>query len=233
MTGLTRKDLEILKEYANHENRELYFNLLAQKEGNDGYGTLALGVVRNDNGPGATANQFAQAQAKKDGLQFGERDWQRVGAALIEHDLALREKRFESGRPDLALNLPVQDVQLAHDQTFRPRGINPDAWTPRQLLEAARRQGGEPEAEKVWSMMLDNQLLGLTRGAGTTENLAHRYNDEKLDATAYVAAMGLARTNAGLFPTPNSDPDTIDRDGKTYSFHAESGTWRGPRSSCR
>lgn len=228
MTGLTRKDLEILKEYANHENRELYFNLLAQKEGNDGYGTLALGVVRNDNGPGATANQFAQAQAKKDGLQFGERDWQRVGAALIEHDLALREKRFESGRPDLALNLPVQDVQLAHDQTFRPRGINPDAWTPRQLLEAARRQGGEPEAEKVWSMMLDNQLLGLTRGAGTTENLAHRYNDEKLDATAYVAAMGLARTNAGLFPTSNSDPDTIDRDGKTYSFHAESGTWRGP-----
>ena len=64
-----------------------------------------------------------------------------------------------------------------------------------QLLEAARRQGGEPEAEKVWSMMLDNQLLGLTRGASTTENLAYRYNDEKLDAAAYVAAMGLARTN--------------------------------------
>ncbi|WP_223202941.1 XVIPCD domain-containing protein [Stenotrophomonas sp. 169] len=39
--------------------------------------------------------------------------------------------------------------------------------------------------------------------------------------------MGLARTNAGLFPTPNSDPDKIDRDGKTYSFHAESGTWSG------
>lgn len=228
MTGLTRKDLDVLKEYAKYENRELYFNFLAQKEGNDGYGTLALGVVRNDNGPGATANQFAQAQARKDGLQFGERDWQRVGAALIQHDLELRERRFESGRPDLALNLPVQDVQLAHDQTFRPRGINPDAWTPRQLLEAARRHGGEPEAEKVWSMMLDNQLLGLTRGANTTENLAYRYNDEELDANAYVAAMGLARTNAGLFPTPNSDPDTIDRDGKTYSFHAESGTWRGP-----
>ena len=228
MTGLTRSDLDVLRSYAQVQNRELYFNFLAQKEGNDGYETLALGVVRNDNGPGATANQFALAQASRDGLKYGERDWQRVGADLIKHDIALREMRFESGRPDLALNLPVQDVQQAHDQTFRPRGINPDAWTPRQLLEAARRQGGEPEAEKVWSMMLDNQLLGLTRGASTTENLAHRYNDEKLDATAYVAAMGLARTSAGLFPTPNSDPDTIDRDGKTYRFNAESGTWSGP-----
>ena len=146
----------------------------------------------------------------------------------MRKDVALREAQLDGGRADLALNLPARDIQQAHDEAFDEGRINPDAWTPRQLLEAARRQGGEPEAEKVWSMMLDNQLLGLTRGASTTENLAHRYNDEQLDATAYVAAMGLARTNAGLFPTPNSDPDKIDRDGKTYSFHAESGTWHGP-----
>lgn len=228
MTGLTRKDLDILKEYAKDENRELYFNYLAQKSGNDGYGLLALGVVRNDNGPGATANLFADAQARRDGITFGEREWHAYGVDLMRKDVALREAQFDGGRADLALNLPARDIQQAHDEAFDERRINPNAWTPRQLLEAARRQGGEPEAEKVWSMMLDNQLLGLTRGASTTENLAHRYNDEKLDATAYVAAMGLARTNAGLFPTPNSDPDKIDRDGKTYSFHAESGTWSGP-----
>lgn len=228
MAGLTQADLSILKTYAETQNRELYFNFLAQKEGNDGYGTLALGVVRNDNAPGATANNFAQAQARKDGLQYDERDWQHVGVDLIMQDVQLRQMHFDSGRPDLALNLPVLDVQLAHDRTFRPRGIDPDAWTPRQLLEAARRHGGEPEAEKVWSMMLDNKLLGVTRGASTTESLAYRYNDEKLEATAYVAAMGVARTNAGLFPSPNADPNTIERDGKTYSFHAESGTWRGP-----
>lgn len=228
MTGLTRKDLDILKEYAKDENRELYFNYLAQKSGNDGYGLLALGVVRNDNGPGATANLFADAQARRDGITFGEREWHAYGVDLMRKDVALREAQFDGGRADLALNLPARDIQQAHDEAFDERRINPDAWTPRQLLEAARRHGGEPEAEKVWSMMLDNQLLGLTRGASTTENLAHRHNDEKLDATVYVAAMGLARTNAGLFPTPNSDPDKIDRDGKTYSFHAESGTWSGP-----
>jgi len=228
MADFAKHDLEMLRYYVGTDNRELYFNYLAQMEGNDGYGTLALGVVRNDNAPGATANHFAQAQGGEKALHLGERGWQKVGEDLIEQDFILREGHFNNQRPDLALNLPVRDVQLAHDRTFALNDIRNEAWTPRQLLEAARRQGGEPEAEKVWSMMLDNQLLGLTRGASTTENLAHRYNDEKLDATAYVAAMGLARTNAGLFPTPNSDPDKIDRDGKTYSFHAESGTWSGP-----
>lgn len=228
MAGLSQQDLNTLTAYAREGNRELYFNYLAQKEGNDGYGLLALGVVRNDNAPGATANHFAQNQARKDGLNYGERDWQAFGVELIQNDLALRKAQFADNRPDLALNLPVKDVQAAHDVAFDLRKINPDAWTPRQLLEAARRHGGEAEAEKVWSMMLDNKLLGVARGANTTESLAYRYNDEKLDATAYVAAMGVARTNAGLFPSPNADPNTIDRNGKTYSFHAESGTWRGP-----
>lgn len=228
MADFAKHDLEMLRYYVGTDNRELYFNYLAQMEGNDGYGTLALGAVRNDNAPGATANHFAQAQGGEKALHLGERGWQKVGEDLIEQDFILREGHFNNQRPDLALNLPVRDVQLAHDRTFALNDIKNEAWTPRQLLEAARRHGGEPEAEKVWSMMLDNELLGLTRGANTTENLAYRYNDEELDANAYVAAMGLARANAGLFPTPNSDPDTIDRDGKTYSFHAESGTWRGP-----
>lgn len=228
MAGLTTQDLDILKFYAVKGNRELYFNYLAQKESNDGYGLLALGVVRNDNAPGATANIFANAQARKDGVMMSERDWQAFGVELMQADLALRQKQFAAGRSDLALNLPVKDVQASHDPTFEIRGINPDAWTPRQLLEAARRHGGEAEAEKVWSMMLDNTALGVKRGAQTTDALSRQYNDAELSAGSYFAAMGLARKSAGLSPNPNTDPDRIEHDGKTYAFHAQSGTWHGP-----
>ncbi|MDX3937324.1 hypothetical protein [Stenotrophomonas sp.] len=68
MAGLSQRDMDVLADYAKAGNRELYFNYLAQKDGSDGYGLLALGVVRNDNAPGATANHFAQNQARKDGL---------------------------------------------------------------------------------------------------------------------------------------------------------------------
>ncbi len=228
MAGLSQVDLNILTAYASAGNRELYFNYLAQKEGNDGYGLLALGVVRNDNGPGATANCFAQDQARKNGANYDERDWQSFGVELMNNDLAMRQAQFAAKRPDLALNLPVADIQEAHDLVFEGRQINPDAWTPRQLLEAARRHGGEAEAEKAWSMMLDNDWRGVTRGYSTTERLAYRYNDEKLDAADYVASMAAARTRAGLFPTANTNPDTILLDGKEYSFQSETGAWRGP-----
>jgi len=61
--GLTAADIAVLKAYVVNRNRELYFNYLAQTQGNDGYGLLALGVIRNDNAPGATANSFADRQA--------------------------------------------------------------------------------------------------------------------------------------------------------------------------
>ncbi len=38
MSGLNRKDIEILRYYADAGNRELYWNYLAQKDGADGYG---------------------------------------------------------------------------------------------------------------------------------------------------------------------------------------------------
>lgn len=68
--GLSRQDLDILETYAETGNRELYFNYLAQKQGNDGYGLLARGVVRNDNNPGTTANSFADRQARADAVHF-------------------------------------------------------------------------------------------------------------------------------------------------------------------
>ena len=61
MSGLTQKDIRILIDYADAGNRELYWNYLSQLPGSDGYGTLALGVVRNDSLPGRVANAYAQS----------------------------------------------------------------------------------------------------------------------------------------------------------------------------
>ena len=105
-------------------------------------GGLALGVVRNDNAPGATANSFADRQTRADGARYGESQWQAFGVELMQRDLALRKKRFEEDSPELALNLPVEDIQKAHDDAFMARGIHPSAWTPYKLLEAARAYGG-------------------------------------------------------------------------------------------
>ncbi len=63
MSKLTEDNFRVLEHYAKTGNRELYWNYLSQLPGADGYGTLALGVVRNDNLPGQVANKYAQDYA--------------------------------------------------------------------------------------------------------------------------------------------------------------------------
>src|SRR3546814_5453713 len=75
-------------------------------------------------------------------------DLEEFGQDLIARDLKQRKYWMEQHRPDLALNLPVKDIQSAHDASFEKARIDPNAWTPRQLLEAARRQGGEGAADR-------------------------------------------------------------------------------------
>lgn len=83
MGGLTQQDLTILGSYAKSGNRELYWNYLSQLPGADGYGTLALGVVRNDSLPGRVANSYAQDYANTQhdsgsrfaNAQLSERQW--------------------------------------------------------------------------------------------------------------------------------------------------------------
>src|ERR1700754_4397771 len=134
--GLTQKDLDILTHYAATKNRELYWNYLAELPGSDGYGLLALGVVRHDNMPGATANLYAQNYAREhNGKVLSEREWDNFGVDLIERDLAHRNAQLKAGKPDLALNLPALKVREAHDKSFGAIGVDPDAWTPRKLIE--------------------------------------------------------------------------------------------------
>ncbi len=215
MPGMTERDMEVLRHYAQQGNRELYWNYLAQMPGNDGYGKLALGVVRNDNMPGAVANAYAQQYARDNNrVSLSERGWENFGENLVRLDLEQREARMRAGRPDLALNLPVSDVQRAHDRAFQQVGISPNAWTPRELLEAARRQGGDQAAERVWDNMLNNAALGTRRGIVTTADVA-RYDDNKLDALAYTGRMGLAYGTATQMRS-NVNPDVI---GATSFYH--------------
>jgi hypothetical protein len=223
-SGLTQKDLEILAHYAAERNRELYWNYLAELPGNDGYGLLALGVVRHDNMPGATANLYAQNYAREHNERvLSEREWDAFGVDLIKRDLAHRKAWMNNGRPDLALNLPALNVEDAHDKSFNEIKVDPDAWTPRKLIEAARH-AGEAEAnlqtrlartrgeaineeamkndivrghvEKVWSSMLNNDTLGLERGKDTLLNLAAAEAMPMAERATYVRDMAAAYVDA-------------------------------------
>src|SRR3546814_17879467 len=114
MARLYQLDMAIRHHYVEEQNRELYWNYLAQHEGNDGYGLLALGVVRNDSMPGAVANNFAQNHARShDDRGLTEPEWEEFGQDLIDRALKKRKYWMEQTRPDLATKLLVKDIQHA------------------------------------------------------------------------------------------------------------------------
>ncbi|WP_181108841.1 Smlt3024 family type IV secretion system effector [Xanthomonas arboricola] len=175
MSGLSEQDLEILSNYANKGNRELYWNYLSQLDGAGGYGTLALGVVRNDSLPGQVANNYAQDYAKTQhdtgsrfaNAELSERQWEEFGQTLLKKDFELRQAWFDKERPDMALNLPGKDVMRAHDQAFLDHELDPNCWTPRVLLQAALEKSGPQKLEQIWTNMLDNAYAGATRISNT------------------------------------------------------------------
>jgi hypothetical protein len=239
VSRLNKQDLQILEDYADRGNRELYWNYLASRPGSDGYGLLALGVVRNDNVPGAVANAFADSAARGAGVRLTERGWNEFGVDLMKRDLEARQEHMRGGHPDLALNLPAKDVMEVHDRAFRNAGIPVNAWTPRDYLQAAREQGAQDagpnatpaqretaanaEMERGWSMMLDNRNWGLDRGAATLDNIARRYRDELPDPLGYTGRLTEARTLAAV-SRPNDDPDRIGASSIYHQRRAD-GRW--------
>jgi len=225
MSGLNQKDMDVLRYYADQGSRERYWNYLAQHEGSDGYGLLALGVVRNDNMPGAVANAYAQDYAREhNGVVLSDRQWESFGRDLVKEDLAHRQKYFDLGKTDLALNLPATDVQEAHMATFNEKRIDANAWTPNILIDAARRSGGEKEVEKVWHGMLDNSHLGLDRMGKTTWNIASSYRDQMASPGAYYGALTKADLMA-MATSPQVDPDHIRQGVQHYEYDAKGKTW--------
>lgn len=225
MAGLNAKDMEILGQYAKEGNRELYWNYLAQTRGNDGYGLLALGVVRNDNMPGAVANIYAENQARDvSGRHLTERQWDAFGQDLVRRDFAARQKHMGDGHPDLALNLPVMDVQAAHDGAFKNADITVDAWTPRRLLEAARNDGGEPAADKIWHSMLNSHRYGADRFVDTLAATAKHYSDDMLHGLGYSLKLAAATAEAAISRS-NTDPNTVGAVNYYHTYDEGSRSW--------
>ncbi|MFI8719341.1 XVIPCD domain-containing protein [Stenotrophomonas sp. NPDC077464] len=231
MSGLNQKDIEILQQYASKGNRELYWNYLAQKEGSDGYGLLALGVVRNDNLPGQVANAYAQLEAsdqhdRNPRLQnrtLTERQWEDFGQTLLDRDLERREYWMGARRPDLALNLPGRDVQVAHDKAFVQHGLDPNCWTPRILLEATRKNLSEDAAENVWKEMLNNDYRGTARAWNTA---GHAYDAMPWgQATAYVVKLGVYELSMADQSLPTSDPNVIGIRSSHHVYDPKAGSW--------
>ncbi|MBB3228933.1 hypothetical protein FHW69_003581 [Luteibacter sp. Sphag1AF] len=224
--GLTEKDLAILAYYVKTRNRERYWNYLATRPGDDGYGDLALGVVRNDNMPGATANLYAKTYAKEhNGRVLTEREWDNFGVDLIGRDLLLRRKQFERSRPDLALNLPVRKVQEAHDLSFNNINIDPNAWTPRKALEALRldERGAEVQTEALWKSMLNNRFLGMPRLIHTLSEIATVDSLRVAERAIYSKDMSAAYFSA-LDQWTNQRPHFIG-DRKHYFARERDGAW--------
>lgn len=216
--GLDQADLDILRSYTEQRNRELYWNYLAQLPGNDGYGKLALGVVRNDNMPGATANAYARNYAREhNGKTLSEREWDNFGVDLINEDLKMREALLKSGDRQGALNLPGRHVERAHDNAFENIGVDPNAWTPRKLLETARNHGadGAEKSEAIWKHMLDNDLAGARRGWSTLGDMAHAAGMSLAESASYGADMAAAWTSA-IGDRSHLDPNVIGRNDHFY-----------------
>lgn len=220
MSGLTQNDIRILTSYADAGNRELYWNYLSQLPGADGYGTLALGVVRNDSLPGRVANSYAQDHARNqhdNGSRFpnadlSERQWEAFGQTLLKRDLELRNYWMGQNQPDKALNLPGKDVMRAHDRAFERHNLDPNCWTPRVLLQAALKESGPEKVEQIWTNMLDNNYLGATRVGRTGYDAIAQMG--VVEGGQYLAKLGATEATQLLEGRSATNPNVIG--GNSY-----------------
>ncbi|MCL1567481.1 hemolysin, partial [Xanthomonas nasturtii] len=215
MSGLSEQDLKVLSSYADAGNRELYWNYLSQLDGADGYGTLALGVVRNDSLPGRVANSYAQDYARTqhdNGSRFAnaelsERQWEAFGQTLLKMDLEVRRYWMSEHRPDLAQNLPGADVMRAHDQAFLDHELDPNCWTPRVLLQAALEKSGPQKLEQIWTNMLDNEYAGAPRISNTGYETFAQMG--LVAGSQYLAKLGTTEAIQMLEGRSAVDPNVI------------------------
>jgi len=220
MSGLTQRDIRILSSYADAGNRELYWNYLSQLPGADGYGTLALGVVRNDSLPGRVANSYAQDHAKTQhdsgsrhpNAELSERQWEDFGQTLLKQDLELRSYWMEQRQPDKALNLPGKDVMRAHDRAFDLHELDPNCWTPRVLLQAALEKSGPQKLEQIWTNMLDNDYVGAIRVGKTGYDAIDQMG--LVDGGQYLTKLGATEAAQFLEGRSSTNPNVIG--GNSY-----------------
>jgi len=228
---MTDRDLKILGSYAREGNRELYWNYISQLPGADGYGTLALGVVRNDSLPGRVANSYAQDYARTQhdegsrfpNAQLSERQWEAFGQTLLVKDLELRRAHFDAGRSDLALNLPGADVMRAHDRAFVDHRLDPNCWTPRVLLQAALEKSGPGQLEQTWTSMLNNDHLGGQRIKDTSWDAITQMG--LVQGGQYLATLTGHEMGQALEGRASVDPNVIGGLSSYALYFPNEGKW--------
>jgi len=154
--------------------------------------------------------------------QPSEREWEAFGQDLLREDLRRRQYWLEQGNPRKALNLPGEDVQVAHDRAFDLHDLDSNCWTPRLLLEAVRQKHGEDAAEQTWQDMLDNDYGGALR-IGKTVGRAFDVMPTD-DAARYVGKLALLE---GAAATQHSaiNPDLIGTTALYHYRNVTSGEW--------
>lgn len=91
MSGIfTQTQFDQLHAYATSGNLEGYYGLI--RDSGDNYGTMALGVVRDDDLSGIVARDYAESVAAQAGVT--NIDWNAVSLGLMRQDFVAREFLF-------------------------------------------------------------------------------------------------------------------------------------------
>jgi hypothetical protein len=167
MTSLTQEQFSELQDIANGGDsgaRVAYYTKLA--EFGVTYGSLALGVVLEDQISGRVANAYFMAVAEREGVSVSPQQWAAIGDALMHADLAARLES-EVVAPDGSVSYPdlgYKPIRDYHEQVFSTlggtvpegEGVSINAWTAYAPVELLG-----PEA---WDTMVADSAVDLIAG---------------------------------------------------------------------
>lgn len=189
---LSSEQLVTLQAAVNAGDRIEYYSLLADY--GDIYGKLALAVVNNDRGSGATASYFITTQAQIEGHPLTNDALANVSLQLMQADYAAR---FQANGAELG----YEAVQLYHQQVFALNGLTPSAWSANFPLDYL---GTVEEKEALWNTLTNSGPAGSAWAifAALSGGLAN----EDANVVAYMGKL-LAAGALGLASSSNEFGD--------------------------
>jgi len=185
---LSGEQLAKLKEAVDARDRIAYYSLLA--DFGDVYGELALAVVNNDRGGGATANYFITTQAQIEGNPLSSDELATISIQLMQQDFAVR---FNANGAELG----YEEIQRYHQQVFSTNGLTASAWTanfPLNFLDTIE------EKQQLWATLINSGSLG--SAASIVAALGTGWLNKDPSVIAYLGKLASAGSR-GLFASSN------------------------------
>ena len=159
---LTQAQIEELDAIANSGQsgaRVAYYSKLA--DFGITYGSLALGVVLDDQMSGRVANEYFMSVAIREGISVSDQQWASIGDALMQADLAARMGRAET-TPDGQTrygDLVYTDIRNYHEVVFDTlggtvpagQGVSIEGWTAYAPIEVL--------GTSTWEQLLADDAL--------------------------------------------------------------------------